>query len=96
MSIEMAQALIITGIMIVFGVVLGFLAGLIWRDNRPYGAKGDYIAAIVSSVIFGLGEWFLLPVLGFGQTIRLLGTFIEVPFMSLGILWLLRYLNRNK
>jgi uncharacterized membrane protein YeaQ/YmgE (transglycosylase-associated protein family) len=96
MSIAFQQALIIIGVMIIYGLVLGFVAGLIWKDNRPYGVKGDYLIAIASSIVFGLLEWFLLPVLGFSQTLKLLGTFIEAPCIALVILWLIRYLKKNK
>jgi len=96
MAIELQQALIIVGIEIVIGLVIGFIAGLIWKENRPIGVKGDYAVAIGSSVIFGVLTWFILPALGFGQTFRLLGVFGDVPFLSLAILWLIRYLNKNK
>ena len=36
--------------MIAGGLLMGYLAGLIWKDNGPIGVKGDYIAAILSAV----------------------------------------------
>lgn len=96
MSIEMQQALIIIGIQILLGLIVGFIAGLIWKENKPIGVRGDYLVAISATIVFGLLEWFLLPALGFGQTMRLLGTFGEVPFIALAILWLIRYLKKNK
>ena len=95
MSVVTLQVLIIIGIMFVIGIIIGFVAGLIWKDNRPLGVKGDYLIAILSSVVFGLLAWFLLPALGFSQTLKLLGTFGDVPFISLGILWLIRYINKR-
>ncbi len=96
MSVVMLQVLIIIGIMILYGIVIGFIAGLIWKENRPIGIKGDFIAAILSSIVFGLGEWFLIPALGFNQTMKLLGTFIEAPLISLALLWLIRVINKRK
>ena len=96
MSIELQQALIIIGVMVVYGIVIGFVAGLIWKENKPIGSKGDYLVAILSTIVFGLLEWFLLPELGFGQTIRLLGVFVEVPFIALAVLWLIRYIQKNR
>ena len=95
MSIAMQQTLIIVGVMIVYGIIIGFVAGLIWKDNKPIGTKGDYIVSILSTIGFGLLEWFLIPALGFSQTIRLLGTFIEVPIIALAILWLIRYTHKR-
>ena len=89
------QFLLISGIMIVYGIVIGFIAGFIWKGNRPIGIWGDYIVAIVSCLVFGLGAWFLLPELGFGQTIKLLGVFGDTPFAALLILWLIRYIKKQ-
>ena len=96
MSVAMLQVLIIIGIMLIVGLIIGFIAGLIWKDNRPIGIKGDYLVAILSSIVFGVGEWFLLPALGFNQTVKLLGTFIEAPMMALLILWLIRYFYKTR
>jgi len=90
-----AQFLLITGIMIIYGVIIGYVAGLIWKDNRPIGVRGDYIVAIVSCIVFGIGEWFLIPALGFkSPAIKLLGVFGETPFLALGVLWLVRYAKK--
>lgn len=96
MSIVMLQVLIIVGIMIIFGIIIGFIAGLIWKNYRPIGAKGDYLVAILSTIVFGLMAWFLIPALGFSQTIKFLGTFGDVPFIALGILWLIRYFDKRQ
>ena len=96
MSVIALQVLIIIGIMLVCGVVIGILAQIIWKDYHPIGKTGDFIVAILSCIVFGLGEWFLLPALGFSQTMRLLGTFIEAPIISLAILWLVRYINKRR
>ena len=90
----MAQFLLVAGIMIVYGVIVGFVAGLIWKENRPIGVMGDYIVAIISCVVFGLGAWYLIPALGFSQPIKLLGVFADTPFVALIILWLIRYLKK--
>jgi hypothetical protein len=96
MSVVTLQILIIIGIMIIAGIIIGTIAGLIWKDNRPLGVKGDYAIAVLSSIVFGIAEWFLIPALGFNQTMKLLGTFVEAPIISLGILWLIRYIYKNK
>ena len=96
MSIILLQVLIIVGIMTVIGIVIGFIANFVWKENRPIGVKGDFIAAILSCIVFGLGEWFLLPALGFNQTVKLLGTFIEAPIIAFAVLWLIRYIDKRK
>jgi len=89
MSILM-QAIIVISAMIAVGFLIGYLAGFIWKDNRPIGVRGDYIAAILSSVIMGLIDWFLIPAMGFGDAIRLLGVILEPPATALIVLWIIR------
>jgi uncharacterized membrane protein YeaQ/YmgE (transglycosylase-associated protein family) len=76
--------------MIVVGILVGALAGVIWKDHRPYGARGDYLIAIVAAVITGILDWFVIPAIGFGDTIKFLGTITEPPLVALGVLWLVR------
>ena len=89
MSILM-QAIIVISAMIAVGFLMGYLAGLIWKDNRPLGVRGDYIAAILSAVVMGLIDWFLIPAMGFGDSIRLIGVILEPPATSLIVLWIIR------
>lgn len=96
MSIILLQVLIIVGIMIVMGIAIGFIANFVWKENHPIGVKGDFIVAILSCIVFGLGEWFLLPALGFNQTMKFLGTFIEAPIISFALLWLIRYIDKRR
>jgi uncharacterized membrane protein YeaQ/YmgE (transglycosylase-associated protein family) len=76
--------------MIVVGVLVGALAGVIWKGHRPYGARGDYIIAIAAAVITGILDWFIIPAIGFSDTIKILGTVTEPPLVALGVLWLVR------
>jgi len=84
------QVIIVIVAMIAVGFLMGYLAGLIWKDNRPIGVRGDYIAAIISAVVMGLIDWFLIPAMGFGDTIRLLGIIFEPAATSLIVLWVIR------
>ncbi len=89
MSIFM-QVLILIAAMIAVGFLMGYIAGLIWKDNRPIGVRGDYIAAIISAIVMGLIDWFLIPAMGFGDAIRLIGVILEPPASALIVLWLIR------
>lgn len=84
------QAIIVISSMIAVGFLMGYIAGLIWKDNRPIGVRGDYIVAILSAVVMGLIDWFLIPAMGFGDAIRLLGVILEPPATALIVLWVIR------
>ncbi len=82
--------IILLAAMVVVGLVIGFVAGLIWKDNRPIGVTGDYVAAVISSVIIGLLDWFVIPSMGFSDTIKWIGVALEPPLVALIVLWVIR------
>jgi uncharacterized membrane protein YeaQ/YmgE (transglycosylase-associated protein family) len=84
------QIAILIVAMTAVGAIVGALAGLIWKENRPIGVKGDYIASILSAIIMGFVDWFLIPAMGFGETIRWVGVILEPPLASLIVLWIIR------
>jgi uncharacterized membrane protein YeaQ/YmgE (transglycosylase-associated protein family) len=81
--------LVIVG-MVVVGLIMGAVAGLIWKDNRPYGVRGDYIISVITCVIVGLIDWYLIPALGFGDTIKIIGIIFEPALSALLVLWIIR------
>ncbi len=84
------EILIVIGAMVVVGLIMGAVARLVWKDNRPYGARGDYIASIITTVIVGLMDWYLIPLLGFSDTIKIIGIIFEPALAALLVLWIIR------
>ncbi len=84
------DVLILVIVMIVIGLVIGWLAGPIWKGKRPIGANGDYIAAVITAVVVGLMDWFVIPAMGFSTTMRNLGVAIEPALGALLVLWIIR------
>lgn len=80
--------------MLVVGLVIGWLAGLIWKDNRPYGALGDSIVAILSAVVIGLLDFYVIPAMGFSENMKWLGVALEPALGALLILWIIRRAKR--
>ena len=88
------EILILVVAMIVVGLIIGWVAGLIWKNNRPIGVRGDYIAAVVSAVATGLLDWYVVPAMGFSEGLRNIATAIEPAGMALIVLWLIRVAKR--
>ena len=76
--------------MVVVGLIMGAVAGLIWKDDRPYGAAGDYIIAVITCVIVGLIDWYVIPAMGYSDTLRNIGLLFEPALGALLVLWLIR------
>ena len=82
--------------MILVGLLIGFLAGLIWKEGRPVGVSGDYLVAVISAVVIGLMDWYIIPAMGFSETLKWLGIIFEPALGALAILWLIRVAKRNR
>lgn len=84
------EILILVLAMVVVGLVMGFVGGLIWKDDRPIGVKGDYLVAVIAAVITGLISWFVIPAMGFSDTLKYLSLAFEPAIMALLALWVVR------
>jgi uncharacterized membrane protein YeaQ/YmgE (transglycosylase-associated protein family) len=76
--------------MIIVGLLMGAVAGAIWKDNRPIGVKGDYIASVITTVIVGLLDYYVIPAMGFSDTLKWIGVALEPPLGALLVLWIIR------
>lgn len=76
--------------MIVVGLIVGWLAGPIWKDKRPIGVRGDYIAAIITAIAVGFMDWYVIPAMGFSVSLRNIGVAIEPALGALLVLWIIR------
>ena len=84
------ELVILVVAMIAVGLLMGWVAGLIWKDNRPIGVRGDYIASVITAVVVGLIDWFVIPALGFSDNLRNLGVATEPALGALLVLWIIR------
>lgn len=86
----MLNILILVVIMVVVGLVMGWVAGLIWKENRPIGVQGDYVVAVITAVVVGLLDWYVIPAMGFSQGLVYLGLALEPALGALLVLWIIR------
>ncbi|MFQ5407449.1 MAG: hypothetical protein ACE5FI_03380 [Anaerolineales bacterium] len=78
----------------VIGFIVGAVAGVIWKDNRPIGVTGDYIVAVAVTLGVGLLDWFAIPALGFSATVKFLGVATEPALGALLALWIVRLVKK--
>lgn len=88
------ELLIVIAAMVVVGLIIGWLAGPIWKGKRPYGMRGDYLAAVITAVLVGLMDWYFIPLLGFSDSMRYLGIAMEPALGALIVLWVMRKAKR--
>ena len=88
------EIIILIAAMIAVGFVVGAAAGVIWKDNRPIGARGDYIASIGTTIVMGLIDWYVIPAMGFSDTLKYIGAAVEPPLAALFVLWIIRRAKR--
>ncbi len=93
----MASLIILLIIWTVLGIVIGFVAGSIFKGKRPYGLTGDLIAALASELGVGLADWYFVPKL-FPDMARGLvfgAALVEPLLTALIVLWLMRYFKNR-
>jgi uncharacterized membrane protein YeaQ/YmgE (transglycosylase-associated protein family) len=84
------EILLVIVALVIVGLIMGAVAGLIWKDNIPYGVTGDYIASVITTVVVGLIDWYVIPLLGFSDTIKIIGIIFEPALSALLVLWIMR------
>lgn len=77
-------------IMIAVGLLIGWVAGFLWKGKRPIGVRGDYLAAVITAVAVGLVDWIVIPAMGFSEGLKYLGVALEPALGALLVLWLIR------
>jgi uncharacterized membrane protein YeaQ/YmgE (transglycosylase-associated protein family) len=90
------EIIFVIGAMVLVGLLIGMIAGLIWKENRPIGVNGDYVVAVISAVVIGLMDWYIIPAMGFSETMKWLGVMFEPALGALAILWLIRVAKKNR
>lgn len=82
--------LILVVAMVIVGLIMGAVAGVIWKEERPVGVPGDYVVAVAAAVVTGLLDWYVIPAMGFSDTWKWVGVALEPPIVALLVLWVIR------
>ena len=86
---------VMVAIWIVIGLLVGLFAGNLWSGRRPLGELADYGISIVATLITGLADWYILPLLNIDGVVKFAVAIIEPPIVALFILWLVRKLKKT-
>ena len=87
---------ILFAIWIVLGLLIGILAGYIWKGERPYGEVADYVVAIVLMILTGLLDWYLVASwFNFEGALRFAISILEPAMVALIGLWVMRLVKRR-
>lgn len=88
------NVIIVVAAMVGVGVLVGALAGAIWQGERPLGTAADFGLAIATAVAVGLLDWYVVPAMGFSDTIKYIALASEPALGALLVLWLVRRARR--
>jgi uncharacterized membrane protein YeaQ/YmgE (transglycosylase-associated protein family) len=87
---------IMIAIWVIIGLLIAALAPNIFKGERPYGDTTDYVVSIVATIITGLLDWYILPLMNIEGALRFAAALIEPPLMALVVLWIMRYWKRRQ
>ena len=82
-------------IWIVIGLLVGALASVVTKSDPPYGIGVDIGASVLTMIIVGLGDYFIMPLIGIEGTLRFAITILEPIAGVVLVLWLLRFIKRR-
>lgn len=85
---------LLIAIWIVIGLIAATLAPMIWKKERPYGETGDYVVAVIATVLTGLLDWFVVPMFGIEGTLLIVAAIVEPALVALLALWVMRLVKR--
>ncbi|MAT45686.1 MAG: GlsB/YeaQ/YmgE family stress response membrane protein [Anaerolineaceae bacterium] len=81
---------LLIGFLVIVGLLMGYLAGVIWKQERPLGMNGDLGIGVLVTLLIGFLDWFLIPALGFSNDLKYLAVAIEPAIGALIVLWIIR------
>lgn len=84
------EIIILVVAMALVGLLMGYVAGLIWKEERPLGVPGDYYVAVGTAIAVGLIDWFVIPAMGFSEALKYIGVAIEPALGALLVLWIIQ------
>ena len=82
---------VIAIILVVVGLLTGWLAPAVVKSRRPYGVAGDIVVSVLIMVALGLVEWlWILPALNITGWLAIVATIGDPVGLALIVLWLMR------
>jgi len=84
------EILILVAAMVVVGLVMTYVSKLIWKDALPVDMPTAYIIGVVTAVAVGFVDWFVIPAMGFSDTLKYLGAATEPALSVPLVLWIIK------
>jgi hypothetical protein len=84
------EILILVAAMVVVGLIMTYVSKLIWKDELPVGMPNAYIVGIVTTIIVGLLDWFVIPAMGFSDTLKYVGVALEPALSVPLVFWIIK------
>jgi hypothetical protein len=84
------EIVLLIAAMLVVGLVMTYVAGLIWKDSMPVVGAAAYLVGVVTAIIVGLLDWVVIPAMGFSDTLKYLGVALEPALCVLLVFWIIK------
>lgn len=84
------EIVLLIAAMVVVGVIMTYVATLIWKDEMPVASPGAYVVGVIAAIVTGLLDWVVIPAMGFSETLKYLGVVSEPPLVVLLVFWIIK------
>ncbi|HEY85784.1 MAG TPA: hypothetical protein G4N96_11820 [Chloroflexi bacterium] len=93
----MTSLFLLLAILVVLALIIGYYASSIFKGARPHGLNGDLIAAVITVIVVGLMDWYIIPMIlpGMSPLLVFISSLIEPVVSAFIVLWVMRYLKRR-
>ena len=87
---------IMIAIWIVIGLLAAMVADSIWEEPRPLNETWRYVVSILTTVVVGVGDWYILPLIGIEGILKFVISILEPAASALIVLWVIRLIGKRK
>ena len=84
------EILILIAAMVVVGLIMTFVSKLIWKDELPVSVTAAYIIGVVTAVVVGLADWFVIPAIVDSDILKYLGIALEPALSVPLVFWIIK------
>ena len=92
----MASIIIWFIIWVVVGLLVGALASMVTKSEPPYGLAIDVGVSVLTMVVVGLFDYYILPLIGITGALMFAVSILEPLLSAMLVLWLLRVIKRRR
>lgn len=84
------EIVLLLAAMVLVGLIMTYVSKLIWKDELPVGMPTAYVVGVITAIVVGLLDWYVIPAMGFSDTLKYLGVALEPALSVPLVFWVIK------